>query len=68
LTKEKDPKRPSQIDVRIAWARELPNESIVEILNAALMTSRAERSATVRIVNELAHEIKFRLMHGKRKP
>jgi hypothetical protein len=53
-------------ETRIEWARGLSNDTIAEILNAALMTARAERGASITVVNELAHEIKFRLLHGKK--
>jgi len=48
-------------NVRITWARGLSNQDISDLLQMKLLESRAERGCRVALLNELVHEIKFRL-------
>jgi len=49
-------------NTRIAWARGLTDEEIVGLLQMKLLESRARRATRVGLLNELVHEIKFRLV------
>lgn len=55
----REKKKPA--NVRIIWARSLSNEDISDLLQMKLLESRAERGTQVSLLNELVHEIKFRL-------
>ena len=74
LAKPSIPGRPPRVEkpkekstnVRIAWARSLSNEEIGELLQMKLLESRATRRTKVSLLNELVHEIKFRLTPKKR--
>lgn len=46
---------------RIEWARSLTNEEICAILQSRLLESRAAKDSKALILNELVHEIKYRL-------
>jgi hypothetical protein len=48
-------------NVRITWARNLKDMDIVDLLQMKLLESRAVRGTQVSLLNELVHEIKFRL-------
>jgi len=48
-------------NVRITWARGLSNQEISDLLQMKLLETRAERGTQVSLLNELVHEIKFRL-------
>lgn len=63
------PKRKEQhSSKRIRWAQGLSNLQICDILQEKLMTSRAQNGMEVSLLNELAHEIKFRLTNTKWTP
>ena len=46
---------------RIAWARGLSDQDIADLIQMKLLEARADRVSQVSLLNELAHEIKFRL-------
>lgn len=48
-------------NTRIVWARGLSNQDIADLLQMKLLESRASRGTQVSLLNELVHEIKFRL-------
>ena len=48
-------------NVRISWARGLSNQDISDLLQMKLLESRADRGSQVFLLNELVHEIKFRI-------
>jgi hypothetical protein len=52
-------------NTRIVWARSLSNGAITELLQMKLLESRAGRGTHVELLNELVHEIKYRLSGGK---
>ena len=53
--------RPKSSNVRITWARGLSNQEIADLLQMKLLESRAIRGTECNLLNELVHEIKFRL-------
>lgn len=54
-------KPPAKQNTRIVWARGLTDQDIADLLQMKLLESRAERGSQVSLLNELVHEIKFRL-------
>jgi hypothetical protein len=64
---ERPPKGEKGTNVRIAWARSLSNDDIGELLQMKLLEARAGRKTRVVLLNELVHEIKFRLSSPKKR-
>ena len=63
MTDRAEPReKPNPSNVRITWARGLSNQEVSDLLQMKLLESRAERSAHVSLLNELVHEIKYRLV------
>ena len=60
-------KRNDKNNTRIVWARGLSNDEIAGLLQMKLLESRVRRGTRVTLLNELVHEIKFRLGGDKRK-
>lgn len=52
-------------NTRIVWARSLSNRDIAGLLQMKLLETRARRESHVDLLQELVHEIKFRLSGGK---
>jgi len=52
---------------RIEWARSLTNEEICVIIQSALHESRSAKESRISLLNELAHEIRYRLSKSKDK-
>ena len=54
-------------NTRIVWARGLSDKDISSLLQMKLLESRARRGTRVTLLNELVHEIKYRLSGDKKK-
>ena len=63
---EKSDKDKDKNNTRIVWARGLSDADIAGLLQMKLLESRVRRGTRVALLNELVHEIKYRLMGKKR--
>ena len=53
-------------NTRVTWARSLTNGDIASLLQMKLLESRVMRKTKVVLLNELVHEIKYRLSPPKK--
>lgn len=61
------PSDKKKLDQKVLFARSLSSEQLTAVLQNELMKSREQRLPTVTLLNEIVHDLKFRLKHYSEK-